>query len=151
MLHMKKNNHHANTPTRHHSITLFKSPGGFTLVEALLSVALLGLMATGISALYLSGFQSLDAQDDQMLLDSRLRSRMEVLVGTDFASLSDDSEVVTVNGQNYTINWTIVPIDLDGDSNPESNANQVTVSVAGVSGPSLTTIMADHEGRLGKI
>ncbi len=120
-------------------------------MEVLVSVALLGLMASGISALYLSGFQSLDAQDDRMLLDSRLRSRMEVLVGTDFASLSDGSEGVTVNGQNYTINWTIVSIDLDGDSNPESNAKQVTVSVAGVSGRSLTTIIVDHEGRLGKI
>ena len=129
---------------------VFKSCFGFTLVEVLVSVILLGLMATGISALYLSGFQSLDAQADRMLLDSRLRSRMEVLVGTDFATLSDGSQVVTVNGQNYTLDWTIVSIDLDGDSNPESNAKQVTVSVAG-SGPSLTTIIVDHEGRLGKI
>ncbi len=130
---------------------MFKSCFGFTLVEVLVSVILLGLMATGISALYLSGFQSLDAQADRMLLDSRLRSRMEVLVGTDFAALIDGSEGVTVNGQNYTIDWTIVSIDLDGDSNPESDAKQVTVSVAGVSGHSLTTIIVDHEGRLGKI
>ena len=148
---IKKYNHHPNTPTLQHSITLFKSCFGFTLVEILVAVVLLGLMATGISAMYLSGFQSLDAQNDRMLLDSRLRSRMEVLVGTDFATLSDGSQVVTVNGQNYTLDWTIVSIDLDGDSNPESNAKQVTVSVAGVSGLSLTTIIVDHEGRLGKI
>jgi len=140
---MKKNNHHF--------ITEFKSCLGFTLVEVLVSVILLGFMATGISAMYLSGLRSLDAQNDRMLLDSRLRSRMEVLVGTDFAALSDDSEVVSINGQNYTIEWTVVSIDLDQDGHPESNARQVTVSVAGVSGHSLTTIIVDHEGRLGKI
>ena len=45
---------------------------GFTLVEALLSVVILGLMVTGISALYLSGLQSLNTQDDRMLLDMGL-------------------------------------------------------------------------------
>jgi len=140
---MKKNNHHF--------ITEFKSCLGFTLVEVLVSVILLGFMATGISAMYLSGLRSLDAQNDRMLLDSRLRSRMEVLVGTDFAALSNGSDVVSINGQNYTIEWTIASIDLDQDSHPESNARQVTVSVAGVSGRSLTTIIVDHEGRLGKI
>ena len=140
---MKKNNHHF--------ITEFKSCLGFTLVEVLVSVILLGFMATGISTLYLSGWRSLDAQNDRMLLDSRLRSRMEVLVGTDFAVLSNGSEVVSINGQNYTFDWTVVSIDLDQDGHPESNARQVTVSVAGVSGHSLTTIIVDHEGRLGKI
>lgn len=142
---MKKNNHHF--------ITEFKSCLGFTLVEVLVSVILLGFMATGISAMYLSGLRSLDAQNDRMLLDSRLRSRMEVLVGTDFAALSNgsDSEEVSINGQNYTIDWTIASIDLDQDGHPESNARQVTVSVAGVSGRSLTTIIVDSEGRLGKI
>ncbi len=124
---------------------------GFTLIEILLSVILLGLMITGISALYISGLQALDTQDDSMLLDSHLRSRMEVLVGTEFAALSNGSEVVNVNGQNFTINWNAVPIDLDGDSNPEPNAMQVTVSVAGAAGHSLTSIIVNHEGRVGKI
>ncbi len=124
---------------------------GFTLVEILLSVILLGLMITGISALYISGLQALNTQDDRILLDSHLRSRMEVLVGTEFATLSNGSEVVTVNGQNYTINWNVVFIDLDGDSNPEPNATQVTVSVAGIAGHSLTTIIVDHDGSVGKI
>ena len=131
--------------------TVLKNCRGFSLVEILLSVILLGLMITAISALYISGLESLGAQDDRMLLDSHLRSRMEVLVGTDLTALSNGSEVVSVNGQNYTIDWTVVPIDLDGDSNPEPNAMQVTVSVAGVAGHSLTTMIVDHEGKVGKI
>jgi len=129
----------------------FKTYRGFTLVEALLSVALLGLMATGIATLYASGLQSLSTQDDRMLLDSALRSRMEVLVGTKFDALSDSSEVVTVNGQNYTIAWTVVNVDLDGDSTPEPNAKQVTVSITELPDRSLTTILVDNEGRVGKI
>ena len=137
----------ANSKEMNHNRTC----AGFTLVEAMLSVVILGLMVTGISALYLSGLQSLNTQDDRMLLDSRLRSRMEMLVGTEFATLSNGSEVVTINGQDYTINWNVVSVDLDGDSTPESNAKQVTVSVSGVTGRSLTTIVVDHEGRVSKI
>jgi len=128
-----------------------KNCRGFTLIEILLSMILLGLMITAISALYISGLQALDTQDDSMLLDSHLRSRMEVLVGTEFVTLGNGSQAVSVNGKNYTINWNVVPIDLDGDSTPESNAVQVTVSVVGIAGHSLTTIIVDHEDRVGKI
>ena len=128
-----------------------KTYRGFTLVEVLLSVALLGLMVTGIATLYASGLQSLHTQSDHMLLDSALRSRMEVLVSTDLESLGNGSQVVTVNGQNYTINWSVVSIDLDGDSNPEPNAMQVTVSISELPDRSLTTILVDHEGSVGKI
>ena len=133
------------------NVNPLRTTKGFTLVEALLSVALLGLMVTGITTLYVSGLQSLDGQGDCMLLDSELRSRMEVLVSTDFGALSDDSEVVTVNGQNYTIAWTVMNADLDGDLTPEPNAKQVTVSITELPDRSLTTILVDNEGRVGKI
>ena len=127
------------------------SSNGFTLVEALFSVVLLGVIATAIAVPYISGFQSLNVQADRMLLDCRLRSRMEVLVGTDFGSLTDGSEVVTVSGENYTISWTVVNVDLDGDSTPEPNAKQVTVSISQLPDRSLTTILVDNEGGVGKI
>ena len=128
-----------------------KSSTGFTLLEAMLSVALLALVAVGISAPYISGFQALNVQADRMLLDSRLRSRMEALVATDFDSLSSGSEVVTVNGENFTINWNVASIDLNGDGSPEPTALQVTVSVAGLPARALTTIRVDNEGRIGKV
>ena len=124
---------------------------GFTLVEALLSVALLALVASTIAAPYIAGLQSLDGQNDRMLLDNALRSRMEVLVSTDFDSLSNGSEVVIVKGANYTISWTVVNLDLNGDATPEPNAVQISVSVSGLPNASLTTIMVNNEGRVGKL
>ncbi len=132
-------------------INPLKSTGGFTLVEAMLSVVLLGIIAVGISAPYTSGFQALDVQADRMLLDSSLRSRMEVLIGTEFGSLSAGSEGVTVNGQNYTITWTVGNVDLDGDATPESTAKQVTVSITELPDRFLTTILVDNKDRVGKI
>ncbi|MDF1590188.1 MAG: prepilin-type N-terminal cleavage/methylation domain-containing protein [Desulfobacterales bacterium] len=132
-------------------VNLLKSPTGFTLIEALIAVALLAIVAVGISAPYISGFQALDAQAESMLLDSRLRSKMEELVSTNFGSLSSSFETVTVNGQSFTITWTVVPVDLDGNTIPEPSAVRITVSVTQRPNHSLTTIRVDNEGRVGKI
>lgn len=128
-----------------------KSTGGFTLVEALISVVLLGLLASATMYMYSSAYTVIDEEAISLPLDGYLRSRMELLVGKAFAELSDGSENVTVKGQNYTINWSVVPIDLDGDTIPEPTAKQVTVSIAGLANHSLTTILMDHEGLVGKI
>jgi len=128
-----------------------KRSDGFTLVEALLSVAILGLLAATMGTVYSSANQALAVQTDHMLLDSKLRSRMEYLMGTSFGALGDSSEIVPINGNNYQIVWTVVPIDLDGDSTPEATAKQVTVSVTGMSNKSLTTIRVDNLGLVGKI
>ena len=133
------------------SITSIKTSGGFTLVEALLAAFFLGLLASAVSAAYFSGFQSLDEQADRILLDSKLRSRMEALISTDFSALGDSSEVVNINGKDYTITWSVVLVDLNGDSTPEPTARQVTVSVSGFPDRSLTTILVDNEGKVGKI
>lgn len=128
-----------------------RNAGGFTLVEAILAVAFLGLIGTAVSMLYASGSRSLDETIDVMLLDSRLRSRMEFLVSTDFSSLGSGSEEITLFGENYTINWAVNLIDLDGDATPETNAKAVTVSVTERPDRSLTTIIVDHGGKLNKI
>lgn len=124
---------------------------GFTLVEVLLAVVLLALVATALSTVHSSGFQTLNVQIDRMLLDSRLRSRMEVLVGTGFDSLSNGSENVTVNGNTYTITWTVALADLNNDGLSEPSAKTVIVSISGMPERSLTTIMVDHEDKIGKI
>jgi prepilin-type N-terminal cleavage/methylation domain-containing protein len=121
---------------------------GFTLVEALLSVVVLAVMATVVSAMYISGLQALDVQADRAMLDSQLRSRMEFLLSEEFGQLADGSATVTVSGQDYTISWTIANVDLDGDATPEPSAKQITVTLGG---RSLTTLVVDPEGKVGKI
>lgn len=132
-------------------IKQIKSCEGFTLIEALLSVALLVLVAAAISSNYITGLTTMDEQAERMLLDSHLRSQMEVLVNTDFGSLSSGSDNATIRGKNYTITWTVVNVDLDGDLTPEPNAVQVTVSVNELPNASLTTIIYNNEGKVGKI
>lgn len=127
------------------------SQQGFSLMEAVVAAAFLGLIAAAVTAAHVSGLDSIDEQADRVLLDSRLRSRMEVLVGTAFGSLSGGSEDVTVNGKSYTIAWTVTLADLNGDAIPEATAKQVVVSVSGLPGRSLTTLVVDHQGSVGKI
>jgi len=133
------------------SIKNIHRPEGFTLIEVLLSVVFLGLLSIGVATVYSSGLQSLEEQADRMLLDGQLRSRMELLVATDFSDLNGASEVVTVRGTAYTIAWTVAPVDLDGDATPEAAAKQVTVSVSGVSNRSLTTILVNNQGGIGRL
>ncbi len=132
-------------------IKRIKTSTGFTLLEAMISTVILGLMATGVSLAYISGLNSLDEQADRMFLDSYLRSRVEFIIAEPFAQVNNGSENVSVGGKNYTINWTVVLKDLDGDMITETTAKEVTVSVAGISGRSITMIIVDNESRLGKI
>ena len=119
------------------------SAGGFTLVEAVLTV-LIG----GISSVFQSGLKSLEVESEQILLTSPLRSKMEELLSRPFDQITSDSEVETITGQNHTINWTVTVIDMDGDLIPEANAKLIAVSMAGLPGDTLRTIVVDHEGRV---
>jgi len=121
---------------------------GFTLVEVMLSILVLSLCAAGIAGVYRA---ALRASDEQILsgeLESAMRSRMEKLLACAFDALGSGSEVVTIQGKNYTVSWTVQGVDLDGDSVPEGDAKLITVSAEG---KSLTTILTDTRYRLGKI
>ena len=124
---------------------------GFTLVEVLLATAILALMAGGFATLYSSGLNSLVSQKDRVVLNSKLCSRMEELESREFSNLTNGSEVITVESESYTINWTVAPIDLDGDTYTEAGVVQVTVSVAGISDLTLTNIIVNSSGQVGKI
>ena len=120
----------------------------FTLAEALLSLLLLELVAVVAVGVFCSGLQSAEQSADWILLDSHARSRMEWLIAEDFDTLAGGSDVVDVNGQNYSVTWTVATVDLDGDATPELTAKQINVSVGG---RSLTTIVIDTSDRLTKI
>jgi type II secretory pathway pseudopilin PulG len=137
-------NRYAGFPNKSHR----KKCEGFTLMEALLSAILLALLATGISTLYISGLQSLNERSDALVVDSLLRSRMELLISQPLDSLLSGSAVVIRGSKNYTINWIVAGADLDGDGTGETNARTVTVSIGN---RSLTMILVDHEGSVQKL
>lgn len=125
---------------------------GLTLVEAMLCTAILGITAAAISGLFVSGLQSIEGNDAEMLIDSRLRSQMEELLSRPFADVLADgsgAKVVPVEAGTVTVNWSATLYDLDGDGVDELNAMMVTVAVAG-SG-SLSTLVVDHGDILVKI
>lgn len=132
-------------------IRLLKTRNGFTLIEAILSVALLAVVVIGASAPYLSGLQALNVQTDYLMLDSRLRSRMEILLSTEFSSLDNGSESINIGGETYTLSWTAIVVDLDGDLIPEPNAMQITTTINDLPDCSLTAIVVDNSGKIGKI
>lgn len=121
---------------------------GFTLVEALLAVAVVGLAAAALSDTFGSGLRSLGFQSSRQRLDSEMRSRMELLLAQPPATLTNGSSVVAVDGTNYTVSWQIQTIDLDGDTVAEPSARQVTVTAEG---RSLVVILADPMGQVSKI
>jgi len=90
----------------------------------------------------------MEAGRERAEIDALLRSRMEQILATEFADLHDGSETVTQNGLSHTITWTILPIDLDGDSVDDPTAREVRVET---DSSRLATIVVDHEGKLGKI
>ena len=133
------------------SFKIIKSSDGFSLLEALLSVVLLGILAYSASSLYFTGYRSMDEQSNRMLLDSRLRGKMEEILSKDFSLIQSGTESITVNRKSYTLVWTSSSVDLNNDTIPESDAKLVTVFFQGLPGRSLQTIVVDNKGRLGKI
>jgi Tfp pilus assembly protein PilV len=121
---------------------------GFTLVEVAVSILFLGIMVMGISSLYFTAQRSLDDQQRLLPLDSRLRGRMEEIISRPFAAITDGSEAITIGGQNFTVTWSVTHPDLDGDTVVEATAKEITVSVEG---RSLTTLVIDNQGNIGKI
>jgi type II secretory pathway pseudopilin PulG len=103
---------------------------GFTLIEALLSIATLAMAAAGIATLYASGHRAIENQTESALFCSALRGEMERTIATPFDELADAEAPITIDGQTYTSAVTTAFVDVNGDGSIESNAVHVTVAIA---------------------
>jgi prepilin-type N-terminal cleavage/methylation domain-containing protein len=121
---------------------------GFTLVEATLSIALLGLLAVATTHIYSAGFRSLESTKDITQTDSLIRSRMERLLADNFDQLGGGSEDVMTNGKQITVDWLVLPFDLDGDLSPDPDVSLIRVSS---NGRSIECLVVDDNGRIKKI
>ena len=113
-----------------------------------MSAMILGLVAIPLTEIFYSGLRTLDTRADDYLIASALRSRMELLLSTDFQYLSSGSTQVTVRNTTSWMSWSVNSYDLDGDSLTESGVRQIRIAFQG---RILSTIVTDHEGRVGKI
>jgi prepilin-type N-terminal cleavage/methylation domain-containing protein len=121
---------------------------GFTLVEVILSIAILGLLAVATSHIHSSGLGALEAGYEYAQIDSAMRSRMEQLLADNFDQLGNGSESITVNGKSVTVTWTVTPLDLDADTVQDSDANLIRVTAES---RSIECIVVDDNGQVGKI
>lgn len=101
---------------------------GFTLVEVILSIALLGLLAVATSHIYSSGLEARERGQEYALWDSAIRSRMEQLLALRFDQISNGNEQITVNGETIKVSWTANPVNLDDKPGSEPDARRITVS-----------------------
>ena len=120
---------------------------GFTFVEVLIAMVILGLSAVAVGSVYTSGVQALDMQNVDVRLDSALRSKMEYLLAFDWSQLTGGNETVTVRGVDYTLEWAVSLVDVSGDAVPDPYAKRLTVTLRD---KVLVTIVCDDSGKVSK-
>ncbi len=125
-----------------------KTTDGFTLVEALFLILLLGMMLVSITGVYFSSSHAPHKDENRLPLESRLRDRMEEIISRSFDDIVDGSDSVAINGMIHTISWTVTHPDLNGDAIPESIAKKVTVNTGNLS---LTTLVVHSQNVVGKL
>jgi len=121
---------------------------GFTLLESIIAFAILGIGVAAMSALYSTGLNVLEVQGERAMLDSALRSRMELLLSQEVDQLVGGADTAVVNGVNYAVTWVVAGVDLDGDTVDEVGVKSITVTLGDAS---LTTMAVDHNGLVEKL
>jgi type II secretory pathway pseudopilin PulG len=121
--------------------------GGFTLVEALISIVLLAVGVAVVSGLYTTGMKALAIQHEEALYNSAMRSRMEFLLSLEVDQLADGSETVSIQGTDYTLDWTISDVDIDGDTFVDTGVKEISVAL---DGETLTALVVDSSGQVAK-
>jgi hypothetical protein len=115
---------------------------GFTLVEVIFMILLLGMMIVSITGVYFTSSYALGTEKKQLPLESRLRDRIEEITRRSFDNIVAGSDSVTINGKIHTISWTVTHPDLDGDTIAETIAKKVTVNTGDLS---LTALVVDSQ------
>ncbi|PCJ55999.1 MAG: hypothetical protein COA73_13135 [Candidatus Hydrogenedentota bacterium] len=121
---------------------------GFTLLESIIAFAILGIGVAAMSALFSTGLNALEVQGERAMLDSALRSQMELLLSQEMDQLVDGADTAVVNGVNYAVTWVVAGVDLDGDTVDEVGVKSITVTLGDAS---LTTMAVDHNGLVEKL
>lgn len=102
----------------------------FSMVEALISLLLLGVLATIAAAVLPSVHTATEVAAGAQVLDLS-RAKMEELQAVPAAAFAGD-DTLLVDGARFVRTWSSVPVDLDGDGNAESDAFRIAVVMGGI-------------------
>lgn len=95
---------------------LLKKEKGFTLIEVVLSLAILGIVAAGFLGALASGSRGISMADEQATAESIARTQLEHVRGQDYIDYSEASHAVytkTSAPATYSVDLSAVPFDPD--------------------------------------
>jgi Tfp pilus assembly protein PilV len=109
-------------------------PRGFSLLEALLLVVILGIVFLGFGIGLQSAAHVPEAVDRRLETHARLVEKMEDLLSMNFTTLSANSglsDTVTIGGATYPRTVTVATVDADASGAPDADFLQLTVTING--------------------
>ena len=105
---------------------------GFTLIEAMILVVILGIIGVGAGVGLQSVVHTPDAVDNVLAINSALVDGMEQTRAnavSSFSTLAGSSSVVKINGTNYTRTITVAALTAPDGSGATADYKQITVQI----------------------
>lgn len=89
-----------------------RNNGGFSLVEALVAIAILSVVMLGTASMLFTGLAGSAGSNNRYLAASTAQSRIETLMNTPFASLASQLTplTTTANGVSYRTKWRVTSV-----------------------------------------
>ena len=88
-------------------ISPFRNSRGFSLVEALVAIAILSVVMLGTASMLFTGLAGSAGSNNRYLAAAMAQSRIETLMNTPFASLASQLTPITTNGISYRTKWRV--------------------------------------------
>jgi len=125
---------------------LLKKEKGFTLIEVVLALALLGVVATAFLSAMATGSLAIFIADERATAESLARTQMESVRNQDYIDYSEDPHDVyytigTPAGSGYSVDLSAVPFDPD-TGQPYDESGGVFVQDDGIQ--SIMVIIKHH-------
>lgn len=125
-------------------VARLKSLTGFTLIEVLCSVFILGLALVSILAAFSMGAKASAFTEEKLIAYTLLEEKMEELEASEFSELADEARAEVLGFSGYDIAVAVT----DVGSNTDLKEVQVTIYWTGPFGQEIsetfTTLIANH-------
>jgi prepilin-type N-terminal cleavage/methylation domain-containing protein len=120
-----------------------KNQGGFSLIEVLLSLALIGIVVTGILSALATSSRATLTNDVQTTAQNLAEGQIEYMRSQSYSSeYPPEYQVLADVPAGYNVNCTAIRLDPEGDGSGDDDGLQkitVTVSFSGVTATTIET------------